>query len=184
MQELNTRIDAIINKESDAEGPLTPVQNKKRAVQLSPVKDGNEDEAEDESDSARKSEAPSLLRPVRTARVKAATSLKEPTLNKKMRRPASIKKERVSDEAGKENKTPNESAVSATEPSELESSQLDVPKQSLGPKKKAERENKRKPTNDSSVIDVSKVSSSGDGAKKVKVLQQFHFFSFSFLSLF
>lgn len=154
-----------MNQRSDE--PLTPKQNKKRAVQLSPVRDEEEAE-EDEADAAL-----AMLRPVRTARVKAVNSLKEPSLNRKMRRPASIKQERVSDEARKENIRPNDSARSTVNSNREESVVTETV-----PSKKTDKKRKGAAAgNEESVVVSNETQSSdsglrtsGDGSKKVKVL--------------
>lgn len=66
-QNVSARIQSLMNQKNDE--PLTPIQNKKRAVQLSPVRDG--EEAEEDEDAV----PLAMLRPVRTARVKAVNSL-------------------------------------------------------------------------------------------------------------
>lgn len=50
---------------------LSPNKTKKRVVQLSPVRDGNESEEEEEEGTA----SMAMLRPVRSARIKAVGSL-------------------------------------------------------------------------------------------------------------
>ncbi|XP_053688381.1 inner centromere protein [Sabethes cyaneus] len=116
----------------------TPVQNKKRPKRLDSINDGAQGDREHETSSASNSSTASRslrknsvnnvsqqqsqkqpevsdslehshTRPARTARIKAAQHLKEPTLNEKMRQPSvTIKKERISEEVRKNRVEPME----------------------------------------------------------------------------